>query len=124
MHLLKEMEMKLEEVERLLYLESGLQGVSGISSDMQDLLASSEPRAKEAVELYCHLAARQIAGLLPALGGLDVLVFTGGIGENAAPVRERIIDLLRFAGGFPVYVIPTDEEKVIADAGRSFMKGK
>lgn len=124
LHLLKEMEMKLEEVERLLYLESGLQGVSGISSDMRDLLASSEPRAKEAVELYCHLAAKQIAGLLSALGGLDALVFTGGIGENAAPVRERIIDLLRFAGNFPVYVIPTDEEKVIADAGRSLMKGK
>jgi len=119
LHLLGQMEMRLEEVDRLLYLESGLQGVSGISADMRDLLASDKPQAHEAVELYCYLAAKQISGLLPALGGLDALVFTGGIGENAAPVREKMTALLRWIGDFPVYVIPADEERVIANACRA-----
>jgi acetate kinase len=116
LYLLKELEMRLEEVDRLLYLESGLLGVSGISGDIRQLLSSDKPEAREALELFCRLAAKQIAGLLPSIGGLDVLVFTGGIGENATAVRERIVDLLRWIGDFPVYVIPTDEEKVIADA--------
>lgn len=116
LHLLGHLGMKVAEVERLLYLESGLQGVSGISSDMHTLLANGKPEAKLAVELYCYQAAKQIAGLLPAIGGLDILVFTGGIGENAAPVRERIAELLRWAGNFPVYVIPANEEAIIADA--------
>jgi len=124
LHLLAEKKMSVSEVTELLYHQSGLKGVSGISGDMQELLESKSAAAQEAIELYCHLAAKQIAGLLPALGGLDALVFTGGIGENATAVRERIADLFRFIGDFPVYVIPTDEEKVIADACRPFMKGK
>lgn len=114
LYLLKEWEMRLEEVERVLYLESGLHGVSAISGDMQTLLASDTAQARQAVELYCHLAAKQIASLLPALGGLDLLVFTGGIGENAASVRESIVEKLSWAGDFTVHVIPTDEESVIA----------
>jgi acetate kinase len=118
LHLLTARGMKPAEVERLLYQQSGLAGVSGISADMRTLLASEKPEAKEAVELYCHLAARQIAGLIPALGGLDALVFAGGIGENATPVRERITALLRWAGNFAVHTIATDEEHVIAEACR------
>ncbi len=118
LHLLQQMEMKLEEVDRLLYLESGLQGVSALSADMRVLMASDRKEAREAINLYCYLAAKQISGLLPALGGLDALVFTGGIGENITPVRERIVDLLRWIGDFPVYVIPTDEELVIAESCR------
>ncbi len=114
LHLLTEMDMKPEEVHRLLYLQSGLQGVSAISSNMQHLLESDAPQAHEAVTLYCYCAAKQIAGLLPVLGGLDALVFTGGIGENAAPVRDKIITALRWINDFPVYVIPTDEENIIA----------
>ena len=120
LYLLETMEMKTEEVRRLLYLESGLRGVSGLSSDIRELLASPSPATKEAVELYCYLAAKQIAGLLPAIGGLDVLVFTGGIGEHSASVRERITDALRWVGDFPVHVIPTDEELVIANACKTF----
>lgn len=123
-HLLKELEMKIEEVDRLLYLQSGLLGVSGISPDMRQLVASDKPEAREAVELYGYLAAKQIAGLLPALGGLDALVFTGGIGENNADIRDRITEALRFAGDFPVYVIPTDEERVIAESCKNVMKGE
>ena len=124
LHLLKQMEMNLNEVDRLLYLQSGLLGVSGISGDMRQVLAADKPEAREAVELYCYLAAKQIGGLLPTLGGLDVLVFTGGVGENATSVRERIVELLRWLGDFPVYVIPTDEELVIAESCRDLLKGK
>ena len=116
LYLLQQLEMKISEVEGLLYLQSGLHGVSGISSDMQTLLKANTPGAREAVELYCHLAARQIAGLLPALGGMEALVFTGGIGENEAAIRESIASKLKWAGDVPVFVIPTDEELVIAES--------
>lgn len=116
LHLLQEKHMPVEELSNILYHKSGLIGVSGISGDMRELLANSGSQAKQAVELYCYLAAKQFAGLLPALGGLDALVFTGGIGENSPYVRENITRLLRFLGEFPVYVIPTDEEIVIATA--------
>jgi acetate kinase len=122
LHFLTEKKMSVSEITELLYHQSGLKGVSGTSEDMQKLLESKSAAAREAVELYCHLAAKQIAGLLPTLGGLDALVFTGGIGENAAAVRERIVDLLRWTGDFLVYVIPTDEELVIAKACETIMK--
>jgi acetate kinase len=124
LHLLTEKKMPVSEVTELLYYQSGLKGVSGISGDMQELLESKRVAAQESIELYCHLAAKQIAGLLPALGGMDALVFTGGIGENAAYVRERIADLLRWIDEFSVYVIPTDEEKVIAEHCKTILKGK
>lgn len=122
LHMLQERKMNAEEVTELLYHRSGLKGVSGISGDMQELSRSKEAVAREAVELYCYLAAKQIAGLLPALGGLDALIFTGGIGENATAVRERIIASLRWLGDFSVYVIPTDEEIVIAESCRTMMR--
>jgi acetate kinase len=90
LYLLTEKNMSVVEVSDLLYHESGLKGVSAISGDMQELLASNTPAAHEAVELYCTLAAKEIAGMLPVLGGLDALVFTGGIGENSPVIREKI----------------------------------
>ncbi len=116
LHMLQQQNMTAVEVSDLLYQNTGLKGVSGVSGDMRTLLESTRPEAKEAVELYCYLAAKQIAGLLPALGGLDMLVFTGGIGEHAEPVREQIVSHLRWIGDFAVYVVPTDEEVVIAEA--------
>jgi len=131
----------LDEVETLLYRASGLLGISGLSSDVRDLLASDSPAAAEALGYFCEKAAQHIACMAVALGGLEALVFTGGIGENAAEVREAICIRLRFLGvhfdkeanvGRPqdkppfrrrisadasavaVYVIPTDEERVIA----------
>ncbi len=77
-------------IEKLLYQQSGLLGVSGVSSDMRTLLASDEPRAKFAIELFCYRIARELGSLAAALGGLDALVFTGGIGEHAAPIRARV----------------------------------
>jgi acetate kinase len=119
LYLLEEKKMTTAQVTDVLYHESGLKGVSGISGRISDLIASPAPAAKEAVALYCHLAARQIAGLLPALGGLDVLVFTGGIGEHVEPVRQTITAALRFAGDFAVEIIPTDEEIILARAGQT-----
>ena len=77
-------------IEKLLYNQSGLLGVSGISSDMRTLLASSDPRAKLAIDLYCYRIRRELGSLAAALGGLDAIVFTGGIGENSAAIRERV----------------------------------
>ncbi|BAU58477.1 acetate kinase [Halorhodospira halochloris] len=134
LHLQRMEGMSLEQVERLLYRESGLLGVSGISADMRQLLSSSEPAATEAVELFCYRILREIGSLAAALGGLDALIFTAGIGEHAAEVRERIVNGLHWFGmeldqaanlnngplittpesQLSAWVIPTDEERVIA----------
>lgn len=92
--------MSPSEVGTLLNARSGLLGVSETSSDMHDLLAAegSDPRAAEAVALFCYSATKFIGALAAALGGLDMLVFTGGIGEHAAPIRERICSALGFLG--------------------------
>lgn len=123
-----------KELTRLLYKESGLLGVSGISQDMRTLLAADRPEAEEAIELYCYRIVREIGSLAAAIGGLDALVFTGGIGEHAAEVRRRVCaqsawlglsldqaanadDQLRIAcsdSRVDVLVIPTNEEWMIA----------
>ena len=139
LYLLGERGMSVDAVDDLLYLRSGLLGVSGLSADMRVLLASPAPGARAAVELFAYRAAREIGSLAAAIGGLDALVFTGGIGEHAAPVRATIcrqsawlgIDIdadanarhaprISAAGGrVSAWVIPTDEEIVIArDAAR------
>ena len=91
--------MTVADVEHLLYERSGLLGVSGLSSDMQDLLArSAEPSAAEAIELFCYQARLHLAALTAALGGIDRLVFTGGIGANAPLVRANICKGLEYLG--------------------------
>ena len=123
--------------------ESGLLGISGTSSDVRDLLAreSNDAHAAEALELFCYQAKKWIGSFCAALGGLDTLVFAGGIGENAAPVRRRICEGLRFlgididaaandrhaplissdTGAVSVRVIRTDEESVIATLASSVL---
>lgn len=90
LYLMAQRGMRAEEIEKLIYTKSGLLGVSGVSSDMRALLASDEPRAKVAVDLYVYRVRRELGSLAAALGGVDALVFTGGIGENAAIIRARI----------------------------------
>ena len=90
LYLMQEHRMDARAVEKLIYQQSGLLGVSGVSSDMRTLLASTEPGARLAVELYVYRIRRELGSLAAALGGLDALVFTGGIGENAAAIRARI----------------------------------
>jgi len=113
LHLLRE-GMDAKQLERLLYHESGLLGVSGKTADMKTLLESDDPRAKRAVELYCNRIIREIGSLTAALEGLDMLVFTGGVGENAAPIREQVTRTLTWLQPIDIRVIPTDEELTIA----------
>ena len=114
LYLVEEHGLPPEELRRELYERGGLLGVSGTSGDMKVLLASSDPRAEQAVELFVYRAVRAIGSLAAALGGLDALVFTGGIGEHAEIIRSRIEARSRWLGDFATLVIPTDEELVIA----------
>ncbi len=131
------------EIGTLLYTQSGLLGMSGISHDMRTLLASDDPRAREAIDYFCFRIRRELGGLAAALEGLDAVVFTGGIGENAAPIRQQIcanlgwigidIDAARNTAGetvistptsrVRVLVLPTNEELVIARAALGLTKG-
>jgi acetate kinase len=144
LYLMDECGMNTRALENLIYKESGLLGVSGISSDMRTLLESTDPRAAEAVELFAYRITRELGSLASALGGLDALVFTGGIGENAAPIRERVCRAAQWlgleydekanAGGGPcisregsrlrAWVIPTDEELMIALHTRQALSGQ
>ena len=85
-------------IEKLLYQQSGLLGVSGISSDMRTLLDSAEPKAQFAVELFVYRIGRELGSLAGALGGLDAIVFTGGIGEHAVSIRERVCHAAAWLG--------------------------
>jgi acetate kinase len=103
-------------LENLVYRRSGLLGLSGISSDMRVLLGSGKPEAKEAVAHYCYSAARHAGSLAVALGGLEAIAFTGGIGENAIPVRSAILAHLSWLNipADQIFVVPANEELAIA----------
>ena len=140
LHLAQQRGMPAAEIDVLLSRESGLLGVSGISGDMRRLLASDDPRAAEAIALFCYRAVREMGALVAVLGGLDALVFTAGIGERAAPIRSRIAAGLAWLGldldetanathgpristtssRISAWVIPTDEQSVIARHARAF----
>jgi acetate kinase len=98
LYLLQEQGLSADELQHLLYQESGLLGVSGISADMRTLQASNENAATEAIDLFTFRVAGQVAVMANSLGGLDCLVFTGGIGEHSSVVRQQICDRLRWLG--------------------------
>jgi acetate kinase len=134
LHLIRVCGMDADAIERMLYHECGLKGVSGISNDMRTLLASGDPRARHAIDLFVWRICRELGALAAVLGGLDGFVFTAGIGERSAAVRERVCEKAAWLGidldptanraGGPrisadgsrvaVYAIPTDEEQMIA----------
>lgn len=116
LHLLLEHGYDLEALDALLNKHSGLRGVSGLSSDMRKLLAKAESHegARRAIDLFCYSARNHIGALIAVLEGLDLLIFTGGIGENTECIRDRIITPLRRYLDFESRVIPTDEEQVVA----------
>jgi acetate kinase len=134
LYLMRSKGLDLDAITDLLYRKSGLLGVSGLSDDMRTLLASDDPRAREAIELFVYRIGRELGSLAAALGGLDALVFTGGIGEHAAPIRAMVCERTAWLGvaldpaandaGGPristagsrvgVWRIPTDEELMIA----------
>jgi acetate kinase len=141
LYLLQHEKMDAEAVEHMIYEHSGLLGVSGLSSDMRTLLASDAPAAKEAVDLFVYRIGRELGSLAAALGGLDALIFTGGIGEHAAEIRARVcadakwigivLDEAANASGGPrisrqeakvsAWVIPTDENLMIARHTRQLL---
>jgi len=134
LYLIQQLGMSAREVEDILYRNSGLLGISGISNDMRALLGNDEPAAQLAVDYFVYRAAKEIGALTAALGGLDGLVFTAGIGENSAEVRRRICEACSWLGVLldmeaneahgprittrdsevSAWVIPTDEELMIA----------
>src|SRR6266581_84726 len=133
--------MSSAQIAHLLYEESGLLGVSGISDDMRDLLKTDDPRAQEAIALFVYRILRELGSLAAALGGLDALVFTGGIGEHSPEIRARVceqaawlglaLDAAANAAGGPrisrgdsrvsIWIFPTDEELVVARHTRALM---
>ncbi len=132
--LMDELKLGPREIEHLIYHESGLLGMSGVSSDVRDLLASREPHAQLALEVFVYRAGRELGSLAAALGGLDAVVFTAGIGENQPEIRARIGAAASWLGieldtqanlrhgpcittphsRVAAYVVPTDEESMIA----------
>ncbi len=136
------LKMTIPEITELLYHKSGLMGVSNLSNDMHKLEASSDSRARLSIDLYVYTILKHLGALMMALGGMDALVFTGGIGENSALVRQKICSKLSWLdikidassnknnsvvvssdhSLIPVCVIPTDEESVIAKACKNLSK--
>lgn len=134
LYLMDHHHMDARALEQLLYHESGLLGVSGISNDMRTLLASDEPNAQEAVELFAYRVGREIGSLAAALGGLEALVFTAGIGEHSAIIRKKISHQIAWLGldfeesanetgnnrisssnsKVSAWIVPTDENLMIA----------
>jgi acetate kinase len=134
LYLFQNLGLSAKEVETILYKRSGLLGISGTSNDMRDLLGSSDPAAKLAVDYFVYRAAKEIGALAAVLGGIDALVFTAGIGENSAEIRSRICDACAWLGlaldsdanskkrtrisqngsRVSAWVIPTNEELIIA----------
>lgn len=143
LYLMRSEGLDIAATEHLLYERSGLLGVSGLSNDMRTLLASDRPAAREAVDLFVYRIGRELGSLAAALGGLDALVFTGGIGENAAAIRARVCNDARWLGialdeaantaGGPrisaagsrtsAWVIPTNENLMIARHTRRLLDG-
>lgn len=134
LYLMREKGMDYDALVNLLYHRSGLLGVSGVSDDMRELQASAQPEAHEAIDLFVYRIVRELGSLASALGGLDALVFTGGIGENAAPIRAQVCRQAAWLGvhldenanhagkirispngsEVEVFVIPTNEDLMIA----------
>ncbi len=141
LHLMAAHAMDGAALEELLYRRSGLLGISGVSGDMRVLLASDAPGARIAIAHFVHRIVREIGALAATLGGLDAVVFTGGIGEHAAPVRAAVVERLGWLGArldapanaanaariscegsrIAALVIPTDEEQVIARQTRALL---
>lgn len=142
LYLIRHNRMSADAVEDLLYRRSGMLALSEVSSDFRDLLSSQDPRARFAIEVFCYQVIRHIGSLTAALGGLDGIVFTAGVGENAAPIRATICEGCRWLGldldetanrrnamrisseasGVAAYVIASDENAVIACHTRALLQ--
>lgn len=147
LYFLREAKLDEKAIERMLYHDSGLRGVSGISNDMSVLLKSDSPNAREAIDLFCLRITKEAGGLISLMGGADAIVFTGGMGENAVAIRAQILNSLAWLGitydmeknanppagevklslpdsKIEIWLIPTNEEVVIARHTRDVLTAK
>jgi acetate kinase len=142
LYLLQHVGLTAKEIETLLYVQSGLKGVSGISADMRQLHESNAAEAKEAIDLFCYVSGKELGSMIAVLGGVDALVFTGGIGAYDAIIRQKICDYFSWLGctlntkendthqccisaidsAIGVYALPTDEEKMMAVHATTLLK--
>jgi acetate kinase len=142
LYLMQEKGMSAQQIERFLYHDCGLKGLSGISNDVRVLLASADPRAIRALDFFVYRIAMLAGSLAVAMGGLDGFVFTAGVGENAPRIREAVMHRLAWLGmacepeantrngpristaasRIGCYVIPTDEELMIAEHTRDCLR--
>lgn len=113
----------VDAAETVLSHEAGLLGLSGHSSDMRALTRSDDPRARFAIRHFCYWAARHAGSMIAAMGGLDAIAFTGGIGENAADIRNEILDKLSWAGDVCCHIVPAEEEEFIAREAAKLIEG-
>lgn len=114
-YMIRELGMTFEEIENVFYTKSGLKGLSGISNDVKVLLESDDPKAKYAIDYFTTYIAKNIASMAASMGGINGLVFTGGIGENAEPVRRAVLERLAFLNIPKVIIIPANEERYMAE---------
>lgn len=139
LYLMDQENMSSEQISNLLYKESGLKGLSGMSNDMRELTASDKPEAKQALDYYAFRVRRELGAMTAVLGGIDAFIFCGGIGENSAPMRAQICEGMEWIGieidphanasnafeigtsNTRVMVVPTDEERVMARATADLM---
>lgn len=113
-YMLRDLKTPIEEMEKTLYSDSGLKGLSGISGDVRDLLESDNPQARFALDYFALKVAQYALAMAVSMGGIDGFVFTGGIGENAADTRSAVLKHLSFLPPFETKVIPANEERMIA----------
>lgn len=143
LYLLRQDGLSVDELEKLLYKESGLLGISGVSNDMRDLWDSDDPRAKDSIDYFVFRVCQFLGALTASMGGLDALIFTAGIGENDSAIRESVCRQSSWLGitldkeanqrqdlkistelNMPsVWTIPTDEERMIALHTAAMLKG-
>lgn len=143
LYLLRQEGMSVDELEKLLYKESGLLGISGVSNDMRALWKSDDPRAQDSIDYFVFRVCQFLGALTASMGGLDALIFTAGIGENDAAIREAVCRQASWLGPTldneaneqqdlkistesstpSVWVIPTDEERMIASHTAAMLKG-
>lgn len=122
--MMRQLGMKPDEIDSILSNESGLKALSGISGDVRELATKKTKDAQFAIEYFAMMTAQHVARMAVALGGMDALVFTGGIGENQEAIREQINEHLKFLNPFTTLVVQADEERMIAGHCMALLKEK
>ena len=121
--MIRDLNISPDDTERILYNDCGLKGLSGLTSDVKHLEVSADPKAKLALDFFSLKVAQYVGMMAVAVGGMDALIFTGGIGEHAAGVRQRVLELLAFMKPFETLVIPANEEGIMARHALLLMQG-